>query len=190
MPIQSQNMQWFLEGGLFLYPDLSVPTLTFLAIGAKVKFILDAWYHTLFHTCSYSIHSMHISIFISYWLLFRSSLSDSNPKIYYQLFISVAGVWDFRLQAWPSDCFPSPSDRIFLCTNNGCSKNILVKSKILRLTHLASITYWKLIPNYKNYHWLADSVTKCQLKQISYLKASFELTKFWVNCINFALHKN
>ena len=35
-------MQWLVEGGLFLYPDLSVPILTFLAIGAKVKFILDA----------------------------------------------------------------------------------------------------------------------------------------------------
>ena len=42
MPIKSQNMQWLVEGGLFLYPDLSVPILTFLAIGAKVKFILDA----------------------------------------------------------------------------------------------------------------------------------------------------
>ena len=35
------TIQWLVSGGLFLYPDLSVAILTFLAIGAKVKFILN-----------------------------------------------------------------------------------------------------------------------------------------------------
>ena len=35
------TMQCLVSGGLFLYPDLSVPILTFLAIGAKVNFIIN-----------------------------------------------------------------------------------------------------------------------------------------------------
>ena len=41
------TMQCLVPGGLFLYPDLSVPILTFLAIGAKVNFLLK------FLRCSY-----------------------------------------------------------------------------------------------------------------------------------------